>query len=474
MSDLLSLLQSASSAQDTSNMSQLDLMVSAYRKTEQPKINALNTKKQALQKRQSFFNTLNSKLTALIGNIDTFTASNAASKFITRSITSSDSTVLTATASSTANIGVNAVKVDRLATSDLLISDRMTLASATSLVPDTYSFTINGVTGNVTLTADDDTNEEVMQKLSTAINNTDNIGVTASYIKVDSTYGKFTLTSTDTGSSNDIDFTDSSVLTAFGITNAALNPHTATRTTATETTAGFKTANYSDLDAKVQINGVNIYRSSNTINDALTGITLNLVKPQSVDDQAVTMTTSVDRAAVENLIQPILNTYNDILKYLKQDSSVLRGDSAISSLYSKVRLIVSEEVTSANPNDPKFLTDIGIKIGSDGTLSINDHDRLLEVLQDDPEKVSNLFTTSDSFVAKLNSTISNLTGDDGLIPARTKSLSEQIDSTTKRTETIQKNIDKKADMLRKEYENILSLFYKAQSQYDFLGTFYGG
>ncbi|MBI5325561.1 MAG: hypothetical protein HZB41_09890, partial [Ignavibacteriae bacterium] len=67
MSDLLSLLQglSSSSTQDTGSMSQLDLMVEAYRKTEQPKINALNTKKQNLQKRQAFFNTLNSKLNTL-------------------------------------------------------------------------------------------------------------------------------------------------------------------------------------------------------------------------------------------------------------------------------------------------------------------------------------------------------------------------------------------------------------------------
>ena len=473
MADLLSLLQSlsSSSTQDTSSMSQLDLMVEAYRRTEQPKIDALNTKKQTLQKRQTFFNSLNSKLNTLIGNIDTFTASNAASKFVTRTVTSSDSTVLTATASSTANVGVNSVKVDRLATNDLLISDKKTLAGVTSLAPNTYSFTINGVTGNVTLTATDDTNEEVMQKLVTAINSTANIGVTASYLKVDTTTGKLTLTSTDTGAANDIDFTDSAVLTEFGITNAALNPHTITRTVATETTAGFRTANYNDLDSKLEINGVNIYRSSNSINDALTGLTLNLVKPQGAADQPVTLTSSVDRTAVENLIQPILTTYNDILSFLKQDNTMLRGDTAISNLYSKIRLLVSDEVTSANPGDPKYLTDIGIKIASDGSLSISDHDRLLELLQDNPEKVSNLFTTNDSFVSKLNNTISNLTGDNGLILSRTTSIGKQIDSTTKRTDEVQKNIDKQADILRQQYTSILSLYYDAQNQYNLLNTF---
>ncbi|MBI5325007.1 MAG: flagellar filament capping protein FliD, partial [Ignavibacteriae bacterium] len=368
-------------------------------------------------------------------------------------------------------IGVNAVKVDRLATSDLLISDKMTSAGASSLSPNTYSFTINGVTGNVTLTATDDTNEEVMQKLVTAINSTDNIGVTASYIKVDSTYSKLTLTSTDTGGANDIDFADSSIFTAFGWTNAGLNPHTTARTTATETTAGFQSANYNDLDSKLQINGVNIYRASNSVDDALPGLTLKLVKPQAAADQSVTLTSSVNASAVESLIQPILDTYNDILKYLKQDNTILRGDTAISSLYSKFRLIVSDEITSVNSGDPKYLTDIGIKIGSDGSLSINDHDRLLEVLQDDPQKVANLFTSSDSFVAKLNNTIANLTGDEGLIKSRTNSLSTQIDSTSKKTEDVQKNIDKQADILRQEYTNILSLFYQAQSNYNLLNTF---
>ena len=478
MSDLLTSIlsgsssNSASSASSTSsaNKSQSDLLVQAYQKTRQPEIDVLNQKKASLEKRQRFFLNLRTKIDSLLSNVDTFTSDNANSKFVTRTVTSSDSTVLTASSDSNAALGINTIKVDRLASSDNLVSNKMTLADATTLTPGVYNFTISGKSGSITLTSDDTTNEKVMQKLVNAINLTTDITVNANYIKVDSTSGKITITSKTTGKDNDIQFTDSSILTAFGITNAALNPHSATRTVLGDTTAGYKEADYSNLDAKLSINGVGILRGTNSISDAITGLTLNILKPQATNDLPVTLQSSVNRAAVDSLIQPILTSYNDLLSFLKSDPAVIRSDSAISNLTSKIRSITSQAVSSVPDGDPKYITEIGIKIGTDGSLSIKDTTLLENLLKQDPQKVANIFTKTDGFTSKLNSAIANLGGTSGLIVARNYSLRSQIEATMKKTQDLQKRIDAQANIMRNEYESMLKVYMNAQNQYNTLGA----
>lgn len=468
-----------SSVTSSSGNTQLDQLVNAYRSTQQSKIDTLNQKKTDLENKQSFFNTLNTKISALVNEIDKYSSSSILDNFTSRKVTSSDSTVLTATAKGEAALANYSLNVNRIATSDVLISDRKNLSDSFGIEAGTKSFdiTINGDTKTVNVTLDGtETNEQALKKIADAINNTEDIEVSGAYIKDTNSTGRLTLTSKDSGGENNIKFSDTDgVLAQLGLDSAALEAGTASRTVSTSTSAGYAKADYNNLDSEISVNGITITRSSNTIDDILQGVTLKLLKPQESDSQPVILSTDVDTAGVKNFINSIVTSYNDLLNFISQRQDVRRSDSSISNLYFTLRDIVTQAINPANSGDPKYLTDIGLKPGTNnGVLAFDsggDTDLLQTALESNPNGVAQLFTASDGFVARLNSAISVFTGSDGLIQSRTKSLSSQIDSTVKRTSNVQATIDTQAEALRKQYTSYLTTLYQAQNQYSLLSTF---
>ncbi len=448
--------------------SQTDLLVEAYRRTQQPRVDAMTSRKIGLERRQRFYNSLSTKLDTLITQVDKFTADNAASKFVTRSVSSSDDTVLTATASSGATVGINTIKVNRLASNDLLVSKQLTLADTSNLSAGSHSFelTVGGTATSISIDIEDgDTNEDMLNKIVAAVNAESDLELTAALVKDTTATGRLTFTANETGSENRISFTDSDVLAELGFNKATIKPDDSERTAMDDTEAGYKVAKYSEIDSYFEVNGIKVTRGSNIISDVLAGVELTLAKPQDDNEQAVTIIIKVGENDVEELIQPLLDSFNELITFLKSDKTQLRSDPAINSLYYNLRGLVSQSITSADSGDPQYLTGVGIKISSTGTLSIDDTDTLKELLEDNPAKVSNLFTSSDSFVTKISNAIAPLKGDDGLIKSRNLSLSDQINNTVKRKEKVESQIDRRAEALRKEYVSMLRLFFEAQGQY---------
>ncbi len=550
-----------------SGLSNVDLLIQAYRRTRQPALDALTTKQTTLEKRQAFMNTLRSKLEALQSAADTFLQSGAATKFQARSVSVSDSTVLAATAADGAALGSAMVKVNRLATSDILQSARMVLANPSGLSAGTTSFTIAGKSYNITLDGTE-TYEGLMNNIVQAINADSTSNVTATLVKDSATTGMLSLTAKTTGASGAITYTDSGgVLQALGLDSSikqttgttplsvegVATTHSSTigfstsgnkrsaidwtaiyafvgtsqnaitlmsnlatainnagagvtatvqslgggqsrlvitnnapggelsivddsgvlgtigigtqtlrdeRTKATATTAGYAAGTASDLDASVTINGVTITRSSNTISDAISGVTLTLLKAQQTGDGAVSVTTGVVADQVASTLQPLLDAYNDVLRYIKDNIKTLGGDAALRSFQSELRSLSSR--TFSGPLTS--LADVGIKIASDGTLSINNKNLLREKLETNATDVAALFTSSGSFSDVIVNSITNMVGSEGMLQTRSHSLTQQIKRVSDQRKALQARIDKEVEQQRREYTKLQELFYTLQGQ----------
>ncbi len=470
MADLVNILNIG----DNSSKSDSELLVQAYKRTQQSRIDAINNKKTSLETRRTFYNTLNSRLNTLISNLDKFKVDNAAQLFQTRSASSTNNSVLTVNAKNTAILGVNEIFVERIAKNDILISQQLNLSNLFGEAAGTKTFqlSVGGETKNVDVEFNgNETNQEALQKLVIAINNTENIGIRASFIKDTSNTGRLSLTSSGTGSDNRIGFSDSSVLEKLGFTEAVLNPNSSSRTTVNGTNAGYKVSDYQELDAKLDVNGISVTRGNNTIDDLLDGLTITLKKAQESGETPVSITTNIDVTQVENLINPLISSYNSLLTHLRDSKSVQRQDPAMSTLYSSLRNLSTQNVTGLDEGYPSLLTDIGLKINNDGTLTLSDKTKLESYLKDNPDKVAQLFISEDGFIAKINKTIENLTGSSGLIRSRNESLNQQIEATKKRKTELEARIDKQADILRKEYEKSLKLYVKAQSQFSIISNY---
>lgn len=472
MADFTSSLDSLSNAlnslmQTTStSRSQADLLVEAYKRTQSGKLNLLKDRKSALEKKSSFFNNFRSKINTLLTQIDKFTSTNASSFFITRKVTSSDSSIVSATASSDALLGVNTVKVNRLASNDLLISAQLTASQYFAVSGSNLTFKINGKDIIVSISPNT-TNEDALKQIANAINNTSDINATASVVKDTSSTIRLTITSKNTGAQNKITFDDngSGVLNALGFDNVDPNASIRTPIQNGNQYAHFKIADVSQLDSEAEVNGITIVRSSNTISDVLQGVTLNLLKVQNNNDQPITLTTEVDSSAVQNVISPLLSAYNDILQFLNNNKNLLKDEPLLRNLISNLRVIPSQAVSTVQSGNPQFLNEIGIKTNSDGTLSITDTTKLREALVADYRKVSDLFTSNDSFVKKIQSVISVISNDTNFITNKATTVQRQIFEMQKKITELEAKIEAQAENYKNEYFRSLEAYLKAQSQY---------
>jgi len=452
------------------------LLVEAYKRTRQRELDTIGTRKKNLETRQVFFNTLRTRLDTLTSRIDEVLATTYSDKFSSKKVTSSDSSVVSVSTNSKASEGVNSLRVNRLATNDILISSSKTLANLVDNgggVEKTFSITVNGQSKNVSVTLEDtDTNEQAFVKIVSAINSTSEIGVSASFVKTTSTVGRLTLTSKSTGTENALTFNDpDGVLAQFGIDNTLFTDPT-NRTVASNSTAGFRSANSTTLDSEIELNGIQVSRSSNSISDALDGFTFTLNKQQLSTDQSITIQTDLDVSGVKSALKPLFDSYNEIVSFLKNQTDASKNETSVRTLNTRVRSTVSQEITGLGFGNPKRLSDVGISVNSSGQISISNDEVFTNALKESPINVANLFTSTDGFATKLRNTVTNFLGTDGIITSRNKSISEQITSLDSNRKSLEARINRQAESLRKQYESIQRSFLLSSNQYSSLSALF--
>ncbi|MEZ4724195.1 MAG: flagellar filament capping protein FliD [Candidatus Kapaibacterium sp.] len=472
MSDLSSLLGSG-------NQTQTDLLVQSYLQTQQPKLNRIQNKKNELEAKNSFFTALNTRINAIVSQIDAFQANDFDKKFGIKKVNSTGAEYVTATADGDASVGTNTVKVNRLASSDSLVSNRVNSSDDFGNFNGTFNFDIeiNGDTRTLSVDLDDsETYQQAMQKIADAINAEDDFKVSASVVRDTSTTSRLSFNTSELGEDNKIIFSNGAgnLLANIGLDEGTLNPTSATRVAFDNSNAGYRTAAVADLNSEAEVNGITVTRSTNTLEDVINGFKFTLKKVHDSGANAETLTTDIDVDGVANLLQPLLDAYNSALALVNNNKSIRRGDASANSLFSSLRALPSTRITGLDSGNPDYLTVIGIKPDSSGNLKISDKDALREYLEDDPQKIADIFNSPDGFVAKLENIISSLKGDDGIIKSKKESLVQQIESYDKRYDQLKLRIDSQANNLRKQYENILGTYLKAQTQYSSFSQYSSG
>ena len=142
-------------------------------------------------------------------------------------------------------------------------------------------------------------------------------------------------------------------------------------------------------------NGTAIVSSSNQVEDAIQGLTLNLV---SASDELVTVTVEQNTEDVVSAVNQFIDTYNDIVDYIAEqmaynpetgEAGILLGDVGLMNLQNELFNMVTSPVEGL-PSDMNHISAVGISFDSDGHLSL-DEGKLKEKLEADPEAVARLF-----------------------------------------------------------------------------------
>lgn len=145
-------------------------------------------------------------------------------------------------------------------------------------------------------------------------------------------------------------------------------------------------------DAQVRVDGVVVQRRSNTITDALGGITLNL--QQAEVGTTTSLTVERDVAAITKQLGDVASAYNDLLKFRteqsKDNAPLLRNATLRGSIASFTNQLLSD--VSGLTGSLKRAGNAGLSLQSDGTLKL-DANALKTALETGFADVVNLFST---------------------------------------------------------------------------------
>lgn len=154
-----------------------------------------------------------------------------------------------------------------------------------------------------------------------------------------------------------------------------------------ESIAGYTTTEMQGgANAVLVVNGLTVTRPSNTIDDVVPGLTLDILK--AAPGETVSITISDDKEFAEENVRAFVDSYNAFLEEIKplfgfnkaeeegEEGSYgsLRNDALAKSVLSRFRSVIASEVPGLANTDFTSLANVGIRTNLDGTLSINEKD----------------------------------------------------------------------------------------------------
>jgi flagellar hook-associated protein 2 len=343
--------------------------------------------------------------------------------------------LFTATAGSTAAPGTYDVTVGALARAHSMAgAARGSDTAALGLEGD---FTVNGRT--ITVAADDS-----LAAVRDAINAAD-AGVSASVLKESDGSYRLTLTSRTAGAAG-ISYADGA-----GGVGAALGIATTV----------------SGQDAQVTINGVTISRATNTITDAVPGLTLNLQSAEPAS--TVQLTVERDKSAITADVKALVDAYNKVRGYVDAQGSsspLARAPILRSSLWS-FKQVVFDEVADPSSTPYGRLSVVGVAFDRNGQLQV-DESRLAEVVD---AGMADLNTLLADVGSRMAAAAENVTRDEtGTLATQIRSHQRLKSSYEARALDIQGRLDLAEQRMLAEFTRMEAAMAQVQSQGSWLSS----
>jgi flagellar hook-associated protein 2 len=389
-----------------------------------------------------------SATSALLGALSSFQATlnglRTTTVFSGRSTASTDTGIVTASATATAVPGRYDVEVERLASAQQISSTAFAQGSTHVVGTGTLTLSLGGTSFTVGIASPADTLADVRNAINSA---TGNPGISASIINA-ADGAHLVLTSTKTGAANAIQVTQSGTLAQLEYTPTNL-------------------ANYTSLrpaqDALVNVAGYPTTSPTNTITGVIDGVSLNLVSAE--EGTTVSVDVLYDKTAAKEKIEAFVAGYNKLRAMITslggynaatKSGGPMLGDAMLSGIDAEIRRTLSSPVTEAGET-VQTLASIGITTQKDGTLAVN-ATKLDSALASNFDGVSRLFGNAETGVAaKLYDQIGDRIADGAAIDSRNDSLL-----------TEQRTLQKKADDINIRMQIVQQAYLKQFTRLDTL------
>lgn len=438
---------------------------------EETKLKTITSQQTTYQAQLSAYGKLQSALTSLqtaaakLGKAETWNSTSV----------SSTNTSFTATTTSSASVGDFKVNVKQMAKSQVLTSDSIAsnttqLGGTTADNTRTITITQPGTTTPLTVKlADGDTS---LNGIAKAINGA-NGNVTASVVKAADGDYRLMLSSKTTGTDSDMTVTvtgDDTLNAVIG--SAALNEQTKSQ------------------NAIVSVNDIEITRQTNTISDALPGVTFTL-KAQSAADETLTVARATDenKKAITDWVtayNSLQSTIATLTKYVQPDegsttqsssNGALLGDSTIRGVQSDLRSLL----TNVQSGSYAIMAQLGItqdpvkgSDGSTGNLKIDDT-KLTKALSENPDGVQAYFLgdgKTTGFATQMNNKLTDMlsttTGKEGVIQNAKDGINTTLKTLSKRYDAMEASIEATMARYKTQFTQLDTLINKLNNTSSYL------
>jgi len=383
-----------------------------------------------------------------------------------QTVESSDASRATATRTSGAAAGAYDLTITQLARAQQLTQGSAVTAAAAG---DTLHLQVgSGTTVNVAITAGDS-----LETIASKINSTTDTQVYASVVN-----SKLVLTGKVTGASSTISATsDGSLAADLGLA---------------ETLA--------PLDAQYTVDGAAKTSASNTVTNAINGVTLTL---KAKTTSAVTITVGApgpDSAAIQDKVKAFVDQYNSTIDFIRGKLSeqkvrdpktdddrakgVLANDSGLSLVLSRLRNAVADLV-GGRPTDLDQLAEAGITTGASTGSATPSADAIAGKLTLDSTKLATALSTrfsdvkalfnnatgdpaTEGFAQRVDRLINPYTSSGGILPGRIASEQSIIDDLKHRRTDLEYRLGIREKHLRSQFTAMETALSQSQSQSQWL------
>lgn len=268
------------------------------------------------------------------------------------------------------NAGTNSASTDRFTSADTALGTLLNMSS-----PSSGTIRINGTNIDIDFANDS------LTAIASRINNAGITGVSASVVSETdngTTYYRLKIT----GDGSTPVFTDSNnLLKNIGVLqNSYQNQLVAAQ------------------DAEFTADGVSFKRSSNQITNVIPGVSFTLLSADATTPKQTTLTFNRDTESIKKTVNDFVGAFNSMVDFLKQTASfdkdtlqtgILFGDSTVEMVRDTLVRRITNQVSGLD-GTLRVLSQIGIQLGDDGKLKVDDA-MLTSMLNSDPNGVGRLF-----------------------------------------------------------------------------------
>lgn len=225
--------------------------------------------------------------------------------------------------------------------------------------------------------------------------------------------------------------------------------------------------------AHIQVDGIDIYSDSNTLDEAIPGVSLDLGKAEA--GTVTSLNIKLDEDAIKNQIKSFVSGYNDVVSYVTSQSKsegssagILVGDSGLNNIKRRLQSMLTTRMDGSIGS----LSQLGLQTQKDGTLKIDDT-ALSEAIQKDLPGVTSLLAGDDSnegIATRFKNYLEDITDDiDGLFAGRKEGIKSNIKRIDKSIERMEMRLEKREQMLNDQFNALEQLISVMNAQSDYIG-----